>query len=57
MIPAVPADTRLAQQARAARWNYIARLQDLHIEALVREVRDLLTDLRRALEVATNEQA
>jgi hypothetical protein len=50
--PPVPQDTRHALQARAARWNYIGRIKDLHITAMVRELQALLNDLRRLIEVA-----
>ena len=50
--PAVPLDTRHALQAKAARWNYLARVEDLHITALVRELQALVKDLKAAFEVA-----
>jgi hypothetical protein len=50
--PPVPLDERHALQARSARRNYLARIEDLHLVAMVRELRALLNDLRRLIEVA-----
>jgi hypothetical protein len=49
-IPAVPQDARHAAQAKAARAHYVARMKDLHVALLTREVRALLNDLKRLLE-------
>ena len=45
-IPAVPLAERLAAQARAARWHYLARLEALAHDSLVREVSALLLALK-----------
>lgn len=50
--PLVPLDERHALQARAARWNYIARVKDLHLVAMARELSALVKDLKRVIEVA-----
>jgi hypothetical protein len=52
-IPPVPMDTRHAAQARSARAHYVARMKDLHVALLTREVRALLNDLRRLFEVTS----
>ena len=45
-IPAVPLAERLAAQARAARWNYLARVEALALDSLAHELSALLLALK-----------